>query len=485
MRDGKEVSIDGIVYPSASEAARRLGVKKITLIKRLGNKNFPTYFSTNGSDQETLEQKYTLYEKEHKSKLIRTNHTSRPVLIDDICFPSIREASEKLNLSMSKIWSRIRNPKFIKYQWKNHQHQYLDIEGMTEDKIREHIISLINQGETNSKISNLKNEPNLWNWILSQNKNRIGEHTVKDLGKVFLALHPDIQIICPFGNTKVFQGFNDGFMCRKNCKCTQERRHQSFKRIYGVGSTLALTTTREKRKETMLKRWGVEYPSQNQTLLQKISQTTKEKFGSKNIANTQYFLDKSKTTSLSRYGVSNPKQRHIPQESLAILSDKETFSKLVPCNTINTLAKLLLVSEACIWATYYKFGLRNISFITNRSSLEEEIRMFLSDHKYTYKSNDRTQIKPFELDFYISAYNIAIEVQGTYWHMDPRKYTSGDFNVSHNLTAQEIWNKDMFKKKLCGEKGIKLITVWESDWNNSNEKTKKQLLLEIQECHTQ
>jgi len=39
----KSTEVDGIIYPSATTAANTLGLKKITLIKRVKSPNFPTY----------------------------------------------------------------------------------------------------------------------------------------------------------------------------------------------------------------------------------------------------------------------------------------------------------------------------------------------------------------------------------------------------------------------------------------------------------
>ena len=39
----KITEVDGVIYPSATDAAEKLGLKKITLIKRVKSLNFPTY----------------------------------------------------------------------------------------------------------------------------------------------------------------------------------------------------------------------------------------------------------------------------------------------------------------------------------------------------------------------------------------------------------------------------------------------------------
>ena len=86
------------------------------------------------------------------------------------------------------------------------------------------------------------------------------------------------------------------------------------------------------------------------------------------------------------------------------------------------------------------------------------------------------QIKPYELDFYLADYNIAIEFNGDYWHMNPTIYQPTDIHKHTKKLAQEIWDRDQFKQQLCKEKGLTLITIWESDWNLNKEQIKQNIL---------
>ena len=43
-------------------------------------------------------------------------------------------------------------------------------------------------------------------------------------------------------------------------------------------------------------------------------------------------------------------------------------------------------------------------------------------------------------------------------------------------SAGEIWERDAHKQKLCEEKGIELITIWEDDWINNCEGMKNMIL---------
>lgn len=77
-------------------------------------------------------------------------------------------------------------------------------------------------------------------------------------------------------------------------------------------------------------------------------------------------------------------------------------------------------------------------------------------------------------DFFLPEYRLMIEIQGSYWHGDPRLYEEKDLNKTQK------WDKkvDEIKKKWCSRNGIPLIYVWEMDINK-NPKMVMEYLKEI------
>ena len=71
-----------------------------------------------------------------------------------------------------------------------------------------------------------------------------------------------------------------------------------------------------------------------------------------------------------------------------------------------------------------------------------------------FEKNNRHILNGKELDIYIPDYNVAIEYNGTYWHSSLYK----DKNYHYN------------KSKLCEEKGIRLIHIWEYEWENERQR---------------
>lgn len=101
-----------------------------------------------------------------------------------------------------------------------------------------------------------------------------------------------------------------------------------------------------------------------------------------------------------------------------------------------------------------------ISFV---SRSEKEVRDFITASladDVEVKGSDRTLIKPYELDIYIPSKNTAIEFNGIYWH-----------------TESKVRGKEYHydKWKMCRDKGVQLITIWEDDWRDSPDLIKRML----------
>lgn len=83
------------------------------------------------------------------------------------------------------------------------------------------------------------------------------------------------------------------------------------------------------------------------------------------------------------------------------------------------------------------------------STPQRELERFFKDLlKEEIIYNTRKIISPLELDIYIPSLNLAIEYCGLYWHSEEKKVNNYHYN----------------KMKLCNQKGIRLITIFEDEW---------------------
>lgn len=98
-----------------------------------------------------------------------------------------------------------------------------------------------------------------------------------------------------------------------------------------------------------------------------------------------------------------------------------------------------------------------------KSKKEQDVADFLSIFTPVV-SRDRTILIPKELDIYLPEHNLAIEFCGMYWH-------------SHGDKESTRTNKNRHYEKYvkCAEKGIRLITLYETEWDKTPNAIKRLL----------
>jgi hypothetical protein len=364
----------------------------------------------------------------------------------------------------------------------------------------------------------LKNDVFLWSEIESVVGIKFPSFTGKDCEKLFLYIHQDTKLICLCGKQKHFH--SKKFRCLRSCPYTRvETKNTCIERYgkehisqvskfkkqkiktciehFGVRNPSQSAEIQNKKQETSIKNWGTVHPSQSTEVQNRIKDTLLKRYNVEHALQHKPFLNKSMATSLSLYNVLHYSQlniskeqqkascqinynrdfysqKHISLESLDILNNREKFAKLLSINSRSSLARKLGVSDSQISRTHKKFGLKILSRIS--SSFENEISIWLTKNNIEFKPNNRTAIKPFELDFYFPKYEFAIEFNGDYWHMNPKYYIAEDYNKNLKLFASDIWKKDQQKLQLCKDKNINLITIWESDWNENKDFIKGSVL---------
>ena len=104
-------------------------------------------------------------------------------------------------------------------------------------------------------------------------------------------------------------------------------------------------------------------------------------------------------------------------------------------------------------------------FCDTRTSIEEcQLRKFLVDECNMpiedLLFNDRTIIAPNELDVFIESRKLAIEFDGIFWHS-----SRNDEKINYHLN----------KTRLCEEKGIQLVHVFENEWRMKKDIVKSKL----------
>jgi predicted Zn-ribbon and HTH transcriptional regulator len=208
--------------------------------------------------------------------------------------------------------------------------------------------------------------------------------------------------------------------------CQQCNREQNSLDLYGCKNSMGREDVREKVKNTNLERYGVDNPMKDISIAKK-SGETRRKFTydfRKNYTEAEIITD------FSVYDGTHKTYRY----KCKICGYEFDYNTQDP--------KKIPRCSQCI--------------STNFSKPENDIAKFLEIFKLTIIRNSRNIIPPFELDIFIPDKNIGFEFDGFHWHGEQQL-------INSNISPR---NYHLIKHKLCEEKGIFLINIFEDEWMN-------------------
>ena len=183
------------------------------------------------------------------------------------------------------------------------------------------------------------------------------------------------------------------------------------------------------------------------------------------------YVNKGKQTVIDRYGVWPYALSKYSDVAKCLLTDKQalvSYLKGLSLNerTISRVSSDLDVPSYLVQAYVRRYNLQEYVSPTLGSSLEEQIRRFLDNEGVKYERNNRTILKPRELDFYIPDKSIAIEVNGTWAHSVD---SVGTYTPVSRLYHQQ-------KSQACSVVGVRLIHLFEYELSGERWKLIRQFL---------
>jgi hypothetical protein len=217
----------------------------------------------------------------------------------------------------------------------------------------------------------------------------------------------------------------------------KKKYKETCQKNLGVDNIFQSENGKNKIKSTYLEKWGKEYPQQIEEIKEKTTQSFLDKFGVERYSQTSEFKVKVRETSQKNWGVDNfsqtpdffEKTKQTSQKNWGVdhYSKTDEFKNRVrKCKNIRNFLDIDL----------------------GQSNMELEMQEFLNSLSISYIRKDRTVLNGKELDIYLPDYNLAIEMNGVYWHSE--------------IYLDKYYHRD--KSNLCREKGIHLIHIWEDDW---------------------
>lgn len=322
----------------------------------------------------------------------------------------------------------------------------------------------------------------------SRNKELINElekvhgkfDTVSEL--IYVAMNGISDKVCECGKKTAFLSFMKGYRdfcsaeCASSSKKVKEKRLNSIESTcverYGVKSTLAVEEVRQKSastmvsrygadnfaktelhraktKETCLSRYGVDHPLKATAIRKQIASTMQEKFGGFTTESAELNA-KMRSTMMSRYGAESSWSSSILLPKLHEIQLQKFINRVQQeFDIINLTSDFVKVKHEC--GHEFNLGLfekLRCPGCCGQSKPEKELFSFVSSLGFECLRNDRKIIAPKELDIVIPEKNIAIEMNGVYWHHD------------------ESGKISLLEKSMMAEKaGVQVIHIWDYEWS--------------------
>lgn len=321
----------------------------------------------------------------------------------------------------------------------------------------------------------------------------------------------------------------------KSSKCSKLKVKDSNIIKYGIENVMQLESSKIKAKKSNLDRWGTENPNELEVIKDKIKKTNINRYGSTSYIKTKEFKIKSKKSNLDRWGTENPNELEVIKNKIKetslkkwgvenytqtdeykIKSKKTSFKKWGVENYTKTDEYKNKIkkhnferwgSETIQYSEEYRKENYKIAQHPNyiKFIISEKCSEFKCDcgedhnfilgidnfyHRIKYSNplcticypiGDSKSIKEVELykfinnlyngdiiqsyrdgleiDIYLPELKIGFEFNGLYWHSNLYK------NKEYHLEKLEYFS----------ERGIRIVNIWEDDWNLKNEIIKSQI----------
>jgi hypothetical protein len=225
---------------------------------------------------------------------------------------------------------------------------------------------------------------------------------------------------------------------------------------YGVDHPMKVKEFRNKYSDSMIKNHGTIHPLQNLIINQKRKDTNLIRYGVEEATKSNHVKHKKVMTNQEKYGVDYAAQRHYSEYTKSILIDPILYEQELSGKTLDQAKEHLNVSLRTILNYAKVHNLRNVFSPVKDTKIENKIQDLLDTliGSSSYIKDSRKIIPPYELDFYITGSNLAIEVNGLYWHCE-------NGGTSRNKTYHQN------KWKLCLDQNITLLQFTQNDIENN------------------
>jgi len=349
------------------------------------------------------------------------------------------------------------------------------------DLLRNELVSITKNYQTsqsiNSKISHasmyinkkkikIKNVILIMTSFLDSHSNNIS------LSERFYYIQNNIKsvVLCKNCQKKkpVFQSLTTGYREFCSAKCSNSFDEKKSKAVntnlkkYGHINPMRNKNIKEKLKKTNLERFGVTAPAKNHKIMEKIKNTNLKKYGTEQYFQSDRHKEKRKQVLLTNF------DKLINSEKF-----KDKYMPLFTKNEYKGVVGHKYWIQCLTCQTKFKFDLNKgrypkcpTCFPSSRSKGEHEIFEFLINYIDHIQINTREITDSnSEFDLFLPNHKLAIEYNGLFWHSELYLKRNQNYHINKSLKC--------FKKK------IKLIHIFEDEWQNKQDIVKDLLIRNI------
>lgn len=212
-----------------------------------------------------------------------------------------------------------------------------------------------------------------------------------------------------------------------------------------------------KSKETLLHNYG-EIGHAHPIITDKVRQTNTVRYGTDNPMQNSEVKAKTRKTIKEKYGRNTFSQSTLSDTTYALLQNREAYVAFSEGKSCREIAMSLNVNSTTICNYHRDYGLKIADHAS--SSYEEAIAKTLDVLGVRFIRSERTIIGPKHLDFYLPDHNLAIEVNGVYWH-------------STACREEVNYHRDKYTK--CRDAGVRLIMINTDEYDHNPSAIKQKL----------
>jgi len=260
---------------------------------------------------------------------------------------------------------------------------------------------------------------------------------------------------------KEYRGIKGRKYCSTECRATTTREERCCK-LCDTKFTERVKHKREFCSDVCRMGW-MNIPENREKQQKSIKKTVKEKYGVDHVWNVKEIHEKTMVNRDTETSIRKQKET-VRVKHLELLTKRLFKNDLIIVddyinnkdgNTSRHYTFHCLMCDNSFTSTVLGSGMVPICrvckpIITNPKS-EIKLEQFLISNGINYIKNDRKVISPMELDFYIPEHNLAIELNGLYWHSEGNGKDK---------------NYHLKKTDLCKDKHIKLIHIFSDELDN-------------------